>query len=255
MYTKSFDKAIRKYGFVKDQKGILNRYLREKEQWEPHLLNTKNYILEEIDENIESIAVFGSGWLLDFPVDEIFDRGIKIDLYDLHHPKQILHFIRRWKNVQAVQYDLTGGLIEFIAHRLKSGQPFGIEIIEDFLLKSETCFNQYSIVISLNLLSQLSRLIEENLFNNKKMNISKEMLHRVIQKSHLESLPPGKSILITDYNENYLENDRIIKTEKLLFCDDLLTGTNKKEWIWNFDTQKLYDPKYKISMNVIAMKL
>jgi len=255
MHTKSFDKAIRKYGFLSDQKGILNRYLREKEQWEAHLLNTKNFILEEINENINSIAVLGSGWLLDFPVEEVFNRNIQIDLYDLNHPKQILHFIKRWKNVRAIKYDLTGGLIEFLVEKIKMKEPLEIDIIEEFLRETKPGFDQYSLVVSLNVLSQLSRLIEEKLLNKINLNFSVEKLRSIIQTAHLESLPSGKSLIITDYEENFLENNKIIKTEKLLFCADIFKGTDKKEWIWSFDTKKMYDLNYKTSMNVFAVKI
>ena len=71
----------RKLGFYKDQQGILTRYLHEQSSWNEHLTNTKNFILEAVSSrHLESIAILGSGWLLDIPVMELA-RSVKNWIY------------------------------------------------------------------------------------------------------------------------------------------------------------------------------
>ncbi len=54
--------------YISDQKGILNRYLAEGNNWEAHLEKTRGFITGCLEKNKpETVAVLGSGWLLDIP--------------------------------------------------------------------------------------------------------------------------------------------------------------------------------------------
>jgi hypothetical protein len=255
MYTKSFDKAIKRYGFKKDQSGIFNRFQREKDNWEPHLSNSKRFILENISDNADSIAVLGSGWLLDFPIDELFNKNVKIDLYDLYHPKQILQFIKKWNNVNAIKSDLTGGLIEYLIFMRKNKEKVDIFSIEAFINEIQFDFNNYSCVVSLNIMSQLFQLIEDNILKESGLDINTENLRELIQRKHLESLPKNKSILISDFNENYLQKNKVVKTKRIIELTESLKAKVDEEWQWVFDTKKMYDAQYEVRMDVMAMTL
>jgi hypothetical protein len=62
-------------GFIKDQEGIMNRYLRESSQWKKHLEKTRNFISGSFSHTeAETVAVLGSGWLLDVPLDHLVQR-------------------------------------------------------------------------------------------------------------------------------------------------------------------------------------
>ena len=63
---------LKKFGFFKDQNGIINRYLREKEAWQAHLSNTRDFIINSsMNKDNSKAVILGSGWLLDIPVDEL----------------------------------------------------------------------------------------------------------------------------------------------------------------------------------------
>lgn len=63
-------------GYLNDQQGIMNRYLGESKQWEKHLPRCRKFITSTFEdpgggEKKESVAVLGSGWLLDVPLDHL----------------------------------------------------------------------------------------------------------------------------------------------------------------------------------------
>ncbi|PLX06918.1 MAG: hypothetical protein C0594_06550 [Marinilabiliales bacterium] len=88
-------RIIRKLGYISDQKGIIKRYLREANGWALHLQNSKEAILRTMDIlKPKSMALLGSGWLLDVPVDEIINQGITLYCLDISHPEQIKHKYR-----------------------------------------------------------------------------------------------------------------------------------------------------------------
>ena len=96
-------RTIRKMKFISDQEGIMNRYLREKDHWDLHLNRTKKFILDSfIKKERRSVAVLGSGWLLDLPLNELVNRFEKILLVDINHPAQIRNKVRSYNNVEVV---------------------------------------------------------------------------------------------------------------------------------------------------------
>jgi len=101
---------IRRMGFLRDQEGIMNRYLREKGNWDPHLNHSKEFILRCFrDDRIQTVAVLGSGWLLDVPLDEMAKRFSTIYLVDIRHPPQIRKKVEPMSRVRLIEADLTGG--------------------------------------------------------------------------------------------------------------------------------------------------
>ena len=96
-------------GFLKDQEGIITRYINEEGNWEAHLRHTKGFITDVVKKyKPESVSILGSGWLLDVPIEFLAANCKSICLYDIRHPAQIRHRLRRFKNVVFVECDLTG---------------------------------------------------------------------------------------------------------------------------------------------------
>lgn len=255
MRTKSFDKMLKKYDLIKDQKGILRRFLREKNNWNEHLEHTKQFILKHIDENIKSIAVLGSGWLLDFPLLELSEKKLRIDLFDLYLPKELKHRLRTFNQITFNQIDLTGDLIDFIQGLIKRKEEVRLSLLNEHLLRNQLSFDQYDLVISLNILSQLPVLIEENILEKHSLTINSNEFKRYVQNYHLNYLPKGKSILITDYEENYYKKDILTKTKKLIYSDIDFEKEDVEKWIWKFDTNRMYETDYDVNMKVGAIKI
>lgn len=99
--------------FLKDQKGIVRRYLREKEHWDEHLTNTRQYISTSVRlHKIRVVGILGSGWLLDVPIRELASECEKVYLVDVYLPMQVVHRVKQWPHVHLVRADITGGWIE-----------------------------------------------------------------------------------------------------------------------------------------------
>jgi hypothetical protein len=243
-----FFNFLKKRHYKTDQNGIINRYFAEQNRWKEHLDNSKQYILNCISgKNYSSVAILGSGWLLDAPVDEILKQNTKIYLFDINHPKQIINRYKNEKNIEFVKSDLTNNLAEAVVYA-GSFNEF-LKIIDSI---RPIFFNKYDFVISLNLLNQLDILLCDLLtkrFNVADTDLTK--LRKVIQQKHIEGLPKNKSCIITDYKEvNYISDISSGITKPLVYVD--LNLNNKKEWMWNFDTKGTYRNGFKTAFKVMA---
>jgi hypothetical protein len=140
------------------------------------------------------------------------------------------------KNVQLIEQDITGGLIEevwkkagkrTILNRLYS---LGEIIIPEYQLVEDQ-----GLVISLNILTQLESQ-PERLLKKKSRATEAEFRHfrGEVQKKHLGFLKKHRSVLITDVAELITDNNG--KTsEKETLATAIPEGKMKEEWIWNFD--------------------
>jgi len=244
-----FFKITKNSHYKTDQNGIINRYFVEKNNWEEHLDNSKQYILNFISDCVDkNIAILGSGWLLDVPVNEILRKNNKLYLFDINHPKQLVKKYGNEKNIEFVKADLTNNLVAALTYAKKFNEF--AEIVTNVIPLN---FNKYDFVISLNLLNQLDILLCDLL--KKKFNITDTALidiRQAIQQKHLFALPKGKSCIITDYSEiNYRQSISDGKVKQLIYTpfDNL---RNKKEWFWNFDTKRTYKQGFKTMFKVVA---
>lgn len=237
--TPTFSTSVRRAGYVKDQMGIQNRYVREREQWNPHLEQTKQYILQAVSHlsDADSIAVLGSGWLLDIPWQELSQQFRTVSLFDIVHPEQVVVKTRKISNIHLETVDLTGGAVQ-LAEQVSTFEEF-LQKLPDVHVSHD--FSSYSMVVSVNLLNQLDILLCDYLSH--RFNPTQEELQqvrRLVQQQHIASLPKGKTCLISDYEEiNIPLNQAPAKRHSLLFCN-LPEGREEKQWEWIFDTTQTY---------------
>lgn len=253
--SKNFE-AIKHYmklyqmGFIKDQEGIINRYVREKDNWNDHLKKTKQFILESAQSRQKNkVIVLGSGWLLDLPIDKLSKQFKEVLLVDIFHPRQVLHRIEPYKNVKIIHQDITGRLINFF-HKNKKKKSL-LTTINSFSYKAPNA----DLIISLNIMCQLHILLINyikrfNQYNNTEIRI----IEKEIQQSHLNSLPQGKTCLVTDVEEEiYDKNNHIIGINPLIHINLPDNGSMQK-WQWKFDTQMRYRKDAKTFFNTIAIE-
>jgi len=243
----------RKLGYIQDQKGILRRYKREKNAWESHLSNTKEYIKEQIDGcRFKSVAVLGSGYLLDLPLAELLACSDSIFLYDIHHPKKITNKFAQDPKVKCIQQDITG-LSNQIAKK-----PSRTEL-EKLLSLPMPQWNiaKHDCIISLNILNQLDILLLDYIHGA--MPCPKELENRLrakIQTDHIDSFGDTFAILIADTHEirTNIDSDET-ETACNLHCD--LTGNgsayNHKTWEWHFDNSGRYIENRTVKFQVNAV--
>ncbi len=250
-------KIIRRMGFVRDQEGIMNRYLGESSQWQSHLEKTRRFIEGSFTgSNIRSVAVLGSGWLLDVPLDELRERFEKVYLVDIHHPPQIRKKTSRMDGVELVQEDLSGGAIEQtwnFLHKNKSELP-ATQLLEEISLNSPLSEIQADAYISVNLLNQLDILLCDHI--RRKLPFQQELsisFRAAIQAFHLEWITKKAGCLVTDILEHLIPQKGQATAKPLLYTD-LPEGIRRDNWQWDFDSRGSYHPGARTRMEVQAVE-
>ncbi|MFW6369675.1 MAG: hypothetical protein ACOC10_00545 [Bacteroidota bacterium] len=245
-------------GYLQDQKGILSRYFREKDNWSAHLHNCHNFIQRVVSQDeIRSIAILGSGWLLDVPMDFLIDRMEKIWLVDIFHPREIRHQYKQYNNIEYIEDDITGDGIQRVYDYVKEKRKRTDNNISslkpaDYHLP----FPRPDLVVSLNLLNQLDILLVDYLLSkNKGFPEDLTAFRKSVQQQHLNFLLKRKSILISDMTEHRIH----LKTQKIekhaLVHVHLPEGKEKKTWTWIFDTHGLYYEGCQTNFEVKAVNL
>ncbi len=247
---KTWRRKIRKAGYLKDQNGIIRRYHREPNNWNIHIEKCKEFITKiTYKTQGGKLAILGSGWLLDIPINFLEKKFDEIWLIDINHPIQVKRKYEKHKNIHFIETDLTNGLVEK-AVNLKSYKEFVAVMNGNTPMEFGTDFN---LVISINILNQLDILLCD--FLQKKFKLSNELLIEVrkkVQQDHINLLKRHNACLITDCKELLLDEDNVIEVRNLLYCD-LPKATNFEQWIWVFDTKKHYHVKYNTSFKVKAL--
>lgn len=245
-------------GYYADQRGIYRRFIREKENWKNHLERSKEFMLKCVkNKPVKKIAILGSGWLLDVPVENFRDSQYTIHLYDIYHPKPILRKFSAHPNIRFFYADITGGVTVQVYKLTRKNKKTGIKIpLSEIRCPEFTPEENVDFTVSLNILNQLDILIIDYL-NNFKIYTNNELseFRARIQASHIHSLIPGKSCLITDYIENTLNKKSLSTETRSLIHTPLPKGKNRENWKWNFDTQMNYYPNKTTIFDVVGIEL
>lgn len=251
------ERIYRKMGYEIDQEGIIRRYINEEGNWDEHLLSTKEFIKKCIaGDKPQVVAVLGSGWLLDVPVEWLSENCEKILLYDIRHPRQVIHRCRYLRNVQFLTADITGGLANSVFEIMKKPKTAQAEL-EKLQVKAFRFPQPVDYVISVNLLCQLDILLIEYLrkFKDSISAIDFRNFRKKIQEAHLSLFAGSEGCLIFDFEEIVMDRfDQLIETNKHLYVD-LPEHKYSEEWIWKFDTQMTYYPNRKTHLRVKAIQI
>lgn len=251
-------RMLKKMGYLSDSRGIINRYINTDGAWDRHLDNTRKFITDRIaGKKYKTLAVYGSGWLLDFPVDQVSREVGNIYLYDIVHPPQVKSKIKKYRNIHAVTADLTGGALTEAWTVVKDYKKHGMK--PEIKAMFNNRFNpdplpDYS--ISLNFLSQVGDIVTQYLAQHIPME-EHEINYLIgrLQQFHLDTLKPGKSCLITDVAEKYYDmHDKLQGSKEIIKCSLPLKG-NCESWEWLFDPDGEYVRGLKTVSTVIAMEL
>jgi hypothetical protein len=252
---KRHHKLMRRTGYAADSEGIIERYINVGDAWENHLDHCRKFILRSVGKKkYKNIAVFGSGWLLDVPLELLANASEEVYLYDVVHPAQVMHKISRYPNVKAITADVTGGVLEAVNEAVNVYKKTGIK--PDLVSLFERQFRpekEPDYIISLNILSQLGEIISDYLLKNIPMDISPDEISSWLQRAHLQMMKPGKSCMITDIEEClYDVAGQLVKTKKLVFCP--MPDGQKETWDWQFDPLGEYNPGMKTVSRVAAVE-
>jgi hypothetical protein len=245
-------------GYKSDQQGIMNRYLREKDNWQEHLKKSSDYIIRFCEQiTAESkIAILGSGWLLDLPIDYLVNKFKFLYLVDVLHPAQAKHVLRETSNVLFIEKDITGYAAD-VARILNDSQQ--VDILDSLLgLNHVNVLSglQYDVILSINVLTQLDSILCD-FITSKKYFPNEQLIHfqKKLQQEHLNLLSSRPSCLISDVKEvfTYRNNSIAFTTDSLKV--DWPSGRHSESWNWIFDSNYSYHPRYKTNLSVKAEML
>jgi len=242
-------RMLRRMGLISDQEGIMRRYLREREGWQTHIDHCHSCILDWLGTiRPGALLVLGSGWLLDFPVEDALDLTSGLYLADLNHPRQILHKYRHQKSIRFLEADITGGMLDQV---YKSREKTNWSHFRPFFAVPPDMA-----VLSLNILSQLGSLPADYLQEQQEGRTgAREGLLEKIQSDHMSLLSGHPSLLITDHTELVSGSDGKVLRSIPLLSDKLALPGFKEEWVWEFDRQKRYYSDGNTRMLVGAIEL
>jgi len=193
---------------------------------------------------------------MELPIAEIVERKIKINLIDIVHPPEVIAQTGNLENVNLVEDDVTGGLINEVW--LKSSKYLflrKLKSLEKIIIPEYIPDSDPGLVISLNILTQLESLPVE--FLRKRSNVKEEEFLRFrteIQKKHIGFLMKHRSVLISDIAE--IVTDRSGNTDTIqTLVAELPEGRFSEEWTWNFDMKSTDYYNKKTVMKVCALTI
>jgi hypothetical protein len=248
---------IRRMGFVRDQEGIMKRYICESTRWQAHLERTRNFISGSfMHSEAETVAVLGSGWLLDVPLDHLVNRFKQIYLVDIHHPIQIRKKTGSMSRVELIEEDLSGGAVEQIWNYLRKNRAAPDQQWPANLISLEPPLSGIDpdAIISCNLMNQLDIFLCDYILKRGSFQHDSLIPFRAaIQAFHLEWISKKPGCLVTDTVEEVVDRkDR--KTSRTLLYTELPTGIRHDSWRWEFDTTGTYHHGSRTNMEVRAVE-
>ena len=237
----------------------MNRYLREKTSWDPHLEKTRRFIESSFTGgNVKKVAVLGSGWLLDVPLESLRERFDKVFLADIFHPPQIRKKTGPMLNVELVEADLTGGAVMHtrdMVRGLKRRPVKGVEEIGRMELTPPLEHLPVDAFISVNLLNQLDILLADYLRKTPHYRkFPAESFREKIQSFHLKWMTAQRGCLVTDARERTINMRSGSWDVRSLLHAPLPGGFRHEQWEWDFDTHGSYRPGTLTRMEVEAVE-
>jgi hypothetical protein len=254
---KEKSRIIRRMGFVRDQEGIMNRYISESSHWQHHLEKTRSFIAASFTGSpAKSVAVLGSGWLLDVPLEKLKDRFEHVYLVDIHHPPQIRKKVEGLEGLELVEEDLSGGAIDQVWHLLRKNKKNipATRLVEEISLIVPLSGIQPDALISVNLLNQLDILLCDHI--RRKLPYQQELslsFRAAIQAFHLNWITKKTGCLVTDTKEHKIPLKGNMSSKPLLYTD-LPEGIRRDSWQWDFDSRGTYHPGSRTRMEVQAVE-
>jgi hypothetical protein len=248
---------LRRMKYTSDQRGIMNRYLAEGDNWEEHLSRTQEFIISSLkNPGTGSVTILGSGWLLDLPFEYLCENCRSVYLVDIVHPPQIVNKTKGLANVQLVEADITGGAITGAFRLVQEYRKTGRGSILDITCQATQGNAPADYLVSLNILNQLDILLVDYICRFMEVpEDEKTAFRKRIQQQHLELLEPGRACLVSDISERILDGTAKVISTKPLIWTELPESNTRQEWTWAFDTRGEYNRGNNTEMLVAAVRI
>ncbi len=150
-FTTPLSPPFRALGYLDEMLAMRRRARRNREAWQPHLENTRRFVLSSAEKcrGRARAVILGSGLLLDVPLAELSELFRDVVLTDVVCLPEIRKRISRHRNVTFIEHDAAG-----IAERLHQMHRSGTTNLPEPASPARVC-DGASFVVSLNILSQL----------------------------------------------------------------------------------------------------
>ena len=252
-----FNNVFRKMGFFADQSGIIRRYRREREHWEAHLQNTRQFAVEAMQgKNRKSAAVLGSGWLLDVPVEEMSRYFEKVYLYDIRHPEATEKQARSLGNVELRVCDISCFAQPVYQYAKQYRNRKERPPISDIQPQTALDLSGFDFVFSCNILNQLDILLIDYLDRFFELNDEETLVFRSnVQKYHIDLLPRNRSCMVADYEEITCTPDGVETSRKASVHHPIIQHADARRWTWKFDTKMTYYKNKMTFFEVLGISL
>lgn len=149
-YTTPCPKAHRSLGYLSGLIAIQARYKRVAEQWQPHLENSCQLILQAASQTTlcRKVVILGSGLLKDVPVEALAKQFDSVILIDIAHLIGTRYRCMKLDNLVLLEHDITGLAEALISYRQGMSLPRPNAQLPNIALDAD-------LIISCNMLSQL----------------------------------------------------------------------------------------------------
>lgn len=243
-------KEARAFGHLHESISLVEREKRCQEYWISHRTHCKNLILKTVEQlkAYGSILVLGSGPLHEIPLIELATIFKKVDLIDVVHLNETKKKYAHLKNVYFIEADVTE--LESVIHKEKR-----ITNTIPTLYLAEN----YNLVISANLLSQLSYHLRYFLEKNASTKLTNEELDSFcyqVSFDHYRYITQFRCpvVLITDTETHFIgNNDEVIEVQTP-YINFALPAANE-EWWWNLAPKPEFSKDFSVKMKVSAFVL
>lgn len=237
-------KHIKQMGYLQEAIAIEARAQRCASAWQPHLDKCKELILKTADKlNAKSnIMILGSGGLHDVPSEALLTQGHTVTCVDVVHLPSI---VKENKKHTFVTRDVTG-LIEPLYNATKAGTR--VQPAEPWEL-----INTPDLIISLNLLSQLTMKLEE--YAKRHGDDLGILFSKNVLKAHVSWLRNQKTkvLLISDISREYWLDGELLEAVSSL--PELDLPQPEETWAWDIAPKGEADKDISIQHNVAAWHL
>lgn len=245
--TAKTTKEARAFGHLYEAISLVQREKRCSKYWLSHRTMCKQFIEKHANlaKEKNSVLVLGSGPLHEIPLEFLSRTFNKVALVDVVHLPQVKKTWKHLSNVHFIESDVT----EIEKEMLKEKRPIN---------KVPTAFlnDHYDLVISANLLSQLSYHLRNFLEKNASPTCTEEELDTFSYQVTYNHFLYLKSfacpvILITDIETHLLnKNEELVQKESPYL--NFAFPSAEEEWWWNLAPIPEYSKEIAIKMKVAA---
>lgn len=249
-----YRRILARMDYYNYQEGLLSRHCNQDGRWDDHNSRAREYVLKAVERLSPGIVtVLGSGWLLEFPLVEMLEKNIRINLVDIVHPPEVIKQVAQFDNVKIIEADISGGIITAVWKEINNAPLFKrMKDLDNIHVSEPVLGFEPGLVVSLNLVTQLEILPVRLLERKARIPVeSIENFRRELQLKHINFLKKFNSVLITDKEEIIKANDGSISVIPTLL-PEVIPGKYHEEWTWDFDLKGTDNYTSSSVMRVIA---